>query len=86
MQHMNICIFVPLIIFNLFVLQVIRIKFKMNKITPFFTQTNKRSSMNVERLSSLAVLSVHSKRCDKIGADEVVDLFGNSGERRILLR
>ena len=42
--------------------------------------------MNVERLSSLAVLSVHSKRCDKIGADEVVDLFGNSGERRILLR
>ena len=51
----------------------------MNKITSFFTQTNKRSSMNVERLSSLAVLSVHSKRCDKIGADEVVDLFGNSG-------
>lgn len=53
----------------------------MNRIN-----TDLRSSMLTSRLSSLAILSAHKKRARMANLDTVIDLFANSGERRIALR
>ena len=45
-----------------------------------------RCTMGTERLSSLAIFSVHNKEARCVDKDKVVDVFAETGDKRIAFR